>query len=91
MNDDSFLNVKIENHGEKEKRIRAQAMTSDTLPFPQPGRIRLYNGKFKVFIIESLDGHALVEALEDFSNIKKGQQFTTRKTNLWNIVKEPEP
>jgi phosphopantetheine adenylyltransferase len=53
--------------------------------------IRLFHGKYKVHILKRLNGHYLVEALEDFSDIKKGQQFTTRNTNLWNIVKEPEP
>ena len=36
------------------------------------GSIRTYKGKFKVKIITKSNGNILVEALEDFSKIKKG-------------------
>jgi len=50
--------------------------------------VRLWHGKMKVCIISKLEGHALVEALEGYKAIKKGERFLTRLHNLERIVKE---
>jgi len=47
--------------------------------------IRLWRGKFKVKIVKSFGTdkqNCLVEALEDYSKIKKGEQRITRRENL---------
>jgi len=44
-----------------------------------------WRGLFKVRIIKSVDidnQNCLVEALENFSQIKKGEQWITRRENL---------
>ena len=50
--------------------------------------VRLWHGKMKVCIISKVDGHALVEALEGYKNIKRGEKFMTRLHNLERFVKE---
>lgn len=50
--------------------------------------VRLYRGLFKVRVLNKLDGTWEVEALESYSNIRKGERFMTHKINLENIVKE---
>ena len=52
------------------------------------GEVRLWHGKLRVHIISRVEGHALVEALEGYKAIRKGERFLTRIHNLERLVKE---
>ena len=51
--------------------------------------VRLHKGGFKIRVLEKVNSHFLVEALENHGEIKKGDKFLTLKLHCERLVKEP--